>query len=121
MPATILQDWEATQSTLPADTTPAERDYFSRQWLSQRKKALGKLDAKTRRTVTSVVRGIPDTNAAEPEQGSNLGIIGEQAFRVGPEQIAALFFWDERDKLLMDFRMEVASAMQEPVDFILCA
>lgn len=79
MPTTILEDWDAASQQLPADTTPAERDYFSRQWLAQRKGALAAMQPQDRRLVTAHIRGIPNVGDVEqPETAGFAQGMGEQ-------------------------------------------
>lgn len=76
---TILEDWDAASKQLPADTTPAERDYFSRQWLAQRKGALAAMQPQDRRLVTAHIRGIPNVGDVEaPETAGLAQGMGEQ-------------------------------------------
>jgi N12 class adenine-specific DNA methylase len=76
---TILEDWDAASKQLPADVTPAEREYFSRQWLAQRKNALASLMPQDRRFITAHIRGIPNVGDIEqPETAGFAQGIGEQ-------------------------------------------
>src|SRR5574343_1589935 len=70
--ATIQDEWAQHSKLLPADVTPDERQYFTRQWLAQRKGELAKMPQQDRQEFIANVRGFasPRQAAINTEQPS---------------------------------------------------